>query len=61
LRQTFAHYDAEDTWRALLATMDLFRWLSLETAEKWSFAYPNFGAERAAELVQKMFAEKEVP
>lgn len=32
LADAFAHYDVEDVWRALLATMDLFAWLERETA-----------------------------
>ena len=54
----FAHYEAEDVWRALLATMELFRWLGVETAELLGYAYPASGAERAAELVQQLFSER---
>jgi aminoglycoside 6-adenylyltransferase len=43
LRGVLAHYDAEDTWHALLAVMDLFRWLAIETAQHWGFAYPVDG------------------
>jgi hypothetical protein len=38
--------------------MDLFRWLSAETAGRWGYAYPTFGAERATELVSKLLAEQ---
>jgi len=34
LRDVFAHYGEEDIWHALLATMDMFRWLATETAER---------------------------
>jgi aminoglycoside 6-adenylyltransferase len=51
----YAHYDAEDVWRALLATMDLFRWTSQEVEERLGFSYPTTGAEHAAELVGVMF------
>jgi aminoglycoside 6-adenylyltransferase len=54
----FAHYEAQDVWRALLATMELFRWLAVETAELLDYAYPSFGAERAAQLVHKLFSER---
>ncbi len=54
LPQTFAHYDPADIWRALFATMDLFRWLSLETAEKFQYAYPHQGMEYAAELTRTL-------
>jgi aminoglycoside 6-adenylyltransferase len=54
----FAHYEAQDVWRALLATMELFRWLAMETAELLGYAYPSFGAERATEMVHKLFSER---
>ena len=40
LRDAFAHYSEEDIRRALLATMDMFRWLAMETAEKLNYSYP---------------------
>lgn len=54
----FAHYEMEDVWRALLATMELFRWLGVETAELLGYAYPASGAERAAELVREFYSGK---
>jgi aminoglycoside 6-adenylyltransferase len=51
LPMVFAHYDQEDIRRALLATMELFRWLAIETAELLSYPYPFFGDDRATELV----------
>ena len=56
LPDIFAHYNEEDVWRALFATMDLFHWLSLETAELAEVQYPLSGEEYARELVQGMFA-----
>lgn len=50
----FAHYDMADVWRVLLATMELFRWLALETAEALGYAYPSFGEDRAVELVRSL-------
>jgi aminoglycoside 6-adenylyltransferase len=61
LRGAFAHYDAEDVWRALLATMDLYRWLAVETAEQLGYAYPSLGAGQAADLVQQLFDQREQP
>jgi aminoglycoside 6-adenylyltransferase len=58
LRETFAHYDEQDTWRALQATMNLFRWLSLETAERLAYSYPTAEADYAAGLVKKLYSEK---
>jgi aminoglycoside 6-adenylyltransferase len=56
LPQIYAHYDAEDVWRALLATMALFRWLALETAEQLGYGYPSLGDEQATQLVRQLFA-----
>jgi aminoglycoside 6-adenylyltransferase len=56
LPSAFAHYDEADTWRALMATIELFRWLAVETADALGYPYPSFGEERATELVQKMFS-----
>lgn len=51
----FAHYDEEDVWRALLATMDLFVWVERETAVALHFTYSTDGESRATELVQQLF------
>lgn len=56
LPRAFAHYDKDDIWRALFATMDLFRWLSIETAEGLGYSYPTFGVKRATELVKSLFS-----
>jgi aminoglycoside 6-adenylyltransferase len=56
LPSVFAHYDEADVWRALMATMRLFRWLAVETADALGYPYPSFGEERATELVQGMFS-----
>jgi aminoglycoside 6-adenylyltransferase len=58
LSVVFAHYNEEDVWRALLATMELFRWLALETADLLGYSYPSFGEERATEFVQRLFSER---
>jgi len=41
LRETFAHYDETDIRRGLLATMDLFRKIAREIAEKLDYPYPT--------------------
>ena len=41
LPATFGRYDAEDVWRALHATLDLFRRLALELAAALRYAYPT--------------------
>lgn len=40
LDHVFAHFDGDDSWRALLATLDLFRRLASETATLLGFTYP---------------------
>jgi aminoglycoside 6-adenylyltransferase len=51
LRRTYAHYDEQDLWRALRATMDLFRWLAQETAECLDYPYPTAADERVTQWV----------
>mgnify|MGYP000919455355 CR=1 FL=1 len=41
LAHCFAHYDNKDIAFALLATMDLFRTLAVETAQAFGFIYPQ--------------------
>lgn len=41
LHQTFAHFDEPDSWKALFATMELFRELSKELAQMLEFTYPE--------------------
>jgi aminoglycoside 6-adenylyltransferase len=43
LAGVFAHYDEADIWRALLATMVLFRWLAQATAQSLGYLYPAEG------------------
>jgi aminoglycoside 6-adenylyltransferase len=52
LRDVFAHYDENDIWRALLATMELFRWLAIETAERLGYPYPTPADERATQWIK---------
>jgi aminoglycoside 6-adenylyltransferase len=52
LRTAFAHYDEADVGRALLATMELFRWLATETAERLGHPYPASADEHATALVR---------
>jgi len=58
LKHAFAHYNEGDVWRALEATMGLFRWLAAETAKALGCAYPTEGAGWAAELVRRMEATR---
>ena len=58
LQACYAHYNSEDTWRALFATRDLFHWLSLEVAEKRGFSYPTAGAQNASALAEQIAPSK---
>ncbi len=55
LKGAFASYDAEDLWRGLFATVDLFRWIAKEVSQKLGFAYPEEGDERATELTRTLW------
>jgi aminoglycoside 6-adenylyltransferase len=46
LRIAFAHYDVQDIWRALRASMELFDQVARETARRWGYAYPDENAEK---------------
>jgi aminoglycoside 6-adenylyltransferase len=58
LPQIYAHYEEQDIWRALRATMELFRWLALETADILGYEYPTYGDERCSELVQQLSSSR---
>jgi len=58
MRDAFAHYDEDDIWRALLATMDLFRWLAVETAEQLNYQYPTRADEHVTKLVKELLSGK---
>jgi aminoglycoside 6-adenylyltransferase len=38
--EIFAHFDKEDSWRAVCALMPLYRRLASETARQLNYAYP---------------------
>jgi len=58
LSRTFAHYDAEDVGRALLATMDVFRRVAIETGERARYAYPAEADARVTEWVKTCMANR---
>lgn len=61
LHKVFAHYDEADLWRALLVTMDVFRWLAKETAERWDYAYPTHGDAEVTRMVTSLAAGQGIP
>jgi aminoglycoside 6-adenylyltransferase len=53
LREVFGRYDADDTWRALFASMELFRSLGTETATRLGYRYPLELDREVADWVTK--------
>jgi len=53
LPSVFAHYDEDDTKDALLATMDLFHWIAMDTAGKLGYAYPTEADEHVTKWIRK--------
>jgi aminoglycoside 6-adenylyltransferase len=52
----FGHFDAADSWRALLTTMDLFHRLATETALLLGFPYPEPLDTNITSLVNQLHA-----
>ncbi|HVP93125.1 MAG TPA: aminoglycoside 6-adenylyltransferase [Acidobacteriota bacterium] len=57
LREAFAQYDEEDVKRALLAAIELFQSLALETATKLSYPYPTETDKNVTEWIRTCVAE----
>jgi aminoglycoside 6-adenylyltransferase len=56
LRDAFPHYDEGDIRRSMLVTMELFRWLTRETAEGLRFTYPEEMVQGIARLTHSRLA-----
>lgn len=54
---TFARYDKEEVACALWATMNVFRWITRETAQRWHYPYPEAADEEVTELVGQILRE----
>ena len=57
LRQAFAHYDEADVKQTLFATVNLFRWVAQETAEKLKYSYPLDGDRQIIEWLTTCLGE----
>jgi aminoglycoside 6-adenylyltransferase len=55
LQSTFGGLGVVESWRALLAMMDLFRRLTVETASELGYTYPRFTDERFTRLVKRLY------
>jgi aminoglycoside 6-adenylyltransferase len=58
LRNAFAHYDNEDIKRSLLASLNLFRRISKEAANKLNYPYPTETDEQIRKWIEETL-EKE--
>jgi aminoglycoside 6-adenylyltransferase len=58
LKNTYARYDKKDIRRALLATMDLFRWITREIVEKTGYPYPATADDYATQLVNALLCSQ---
>jgi aminoglycoside 6-adenylyltransferase len=56
LRDAYAHYDGDDMRRALAATMDLYRSVATDTAERLGYPYPTEADEHVTRLVTGLLA-----
>jgi aminoglycoside 6-adenylyltransferase len=57
LQEAFAHYDKVDVKHALLAGIDLFRWLAAETAAKLNYAFPAEADKNVTEWIETCLSE----
>jgi aminoglycoside 6-adenylyltransferase len=55
LEHVFGNFDSTDSWRALFATIDLFRRLARETAQILEYAYPGVLDERVTRYVEMLY------
>ena len=56
LPHTFAGYDLEELWRALFATLDLFRWVATETAEHLGYVFPAQADHKIKGWIETVFS-----
>lgn len=54
LHDTFGHFDAADSWKALDATIDLFRLAAMQAAEQLGYQYPLQLDKNITEFVQRI-------
>ena len=54
LGEAFARYDESEIWRALINTMELFRWVAKETATGLGYSYPLDADRYATALVLQL-------
>jgi aminoglycoside 6-adenylyltransferase len=57
LHKVFGHFEAVDSWQALLGSMDLFRRLAQRVAQNLNYAYPSALDEKIAGYIRTLFEE----
>jgi aminoglycoside 6-adenylyltransferase len=57
LSEVYPHYDEEDLQQALLANIQLFRWLAREIADHLDYPYPEETDRRVSRLIQESFGQ----
>ena len=60
LRSAFSHYDEDDVKHALSATMNLFRWIAMETAEKLGYPYPTKADKHVTNWIRTCLSKRYV-
>jgi hypothetical protein len=56
LNKAYVLFDSQDSWRALFATIDLFRNLSTEVALKSGYRYPQKTDDAISNLILKYYS-----
>ncbi len=54
---TYPHYNVDEMWRALIQAIELYHWLSLETAEALGYACSFETGEQVMGLIKKRYSE----
>jgi exonuclease I len=55
LANCFAHFDAGDSLKALVATINLFRTVAMDTAKRLEYSYPMSVDKKITMFVQSSF------
>ena len=58
LHEIFAHFDAQDSWRALFAMIALFRKLAYETSSQLNYTYPETVIVEVVDYLESLYASK---
>jgi aminoglycoside 6-adenylyltransferase len=55
LQHTFGEFEAQSSWRALLATLDLFHRLAIKTAQNLGYSYPLDLDDQVTERIRLLY------